>query len=78
MNLINASDGAEYQEFLVETESQVYKIYFHKKLGVSSWVCLKGTENKEEIKQILEKLDDFRLTLAETEEESFVKSILKE
>jgi hypothetical protein len=63
IELLNAGESADYEEFLVETDSQVYKVYFLKKFGVSSWICLKGAESKEEIKEILAKLDDLRIKM---------------
>ena len=61
--LISATDSATYEEYLFENESQELKIYYHKPLKTASWVITKGRENKEEIKLLLENIEQFRLTL---------------
>ena len=73
------SDEFEEGYLFSEVKSKTdYQIVFNKKNLSTQIIPLGGEINKETVKLILDKLDNFRLSLVETAEEKFIKNIINE
>lgn len=64
IGLVWATQDDDFEAFKFAGANCDYLIYFNRKKSLTSWVSLPScNENKDELKKILSKIDEFRISL---------------